>query len=73
MRERKNFTDALTHCKCLGGALGLPESAEDNQRIFNELVKSKIFIRILYPFFATESRETTVLISQLTQLAFSHF
>ena len=37
MKDQKTFDDSLAHCKSLGGTLALPESAEENQRILDDL------------------------------------
>ena len=33
VKQKKNYTDCSAHCKSLGGALAVPESAEEYQQI----------------------------------------
>ena len=40
IKQKKKFPDSLAHCQSLGGTLALPESAEENQMLQQEIGES---------------------------------
>ena len=75
VKVRKNYTDSLAHCKSLGGALALPESAEESLQINHKIgkrVRSCCLI-FLFPSFSPliiHARDSCELLtSPLAQLA----
>ena len=49
VKQMKNYSESLAHCKSLGGTLALPESAEENQQIID--AAGNIMIYLVFPLF----------------------
>ena len=54
VKQLKNYADSIVHCRSLGGALAIPESAEENQQIVDELNNDSKLIVNFPSSFATD-------------------
>ena len=74
MKKKKNFADSSAHCESLGGSLAVPESAEENELMLQELGECwQVFIPpLLFPLLRNQANvfELTLQLAQLVYFAF---